>query len=109
MLRKSQNPKEATIADVVPGMPASRAGIAPGMVLLAINGRRWSPEVLKDTLRSTLKPGAGKLDLLVENVGFYKTLVVSYEGGPQSPHLVRLASQPDLLRDIIKPRAAGQQ
>ncbi len=109
VLRKSQNPKEATIADVVPGMPAAQAGVAPGMVLLAINGRRWSPEILKDVLRSTQKPSAGKLELLVENVGFYKTLVVDYEGGPQSPHLVRLASQPDLLSDIIKPRAAGQQ
>lgn len=101
--RGSEETSEATIADVVPAMPAAKAGISPGMRLVAINGRRWSPEVLTAALRANHSP----LELLVENVGFYKTYAVDYGNGLRSPHLTRNTAVPDLLEEIIKPRAAG--
>jgi predicted metalloprotease with PDZ domain len=95
--------KGATVGDVVPGMPAPAAGIAPGMTLLAVNGRKFAPEILRDALQSK-QP----LQLLVENVGYFKTYTVAYADGPRSPHLVRDASAPDLLSEIIKPKARTQ-
>jgi hypothetical protein len=70
------------------------------MKLVAVNGRKWSPEVLISALRAR-KP----LQLLVENIGYYKTCTVNYEGGPRFPHLERVEGRPDVLGDIIKPRA----
>jgi len=97
------NEKAAAVSDVVPGMPAPAAGIAPGMTLLAVNGRKFSPAVLRDVLQSR-QP----LQLLVQNVGYYKTHTIAYRDGPRSPHLVRDASLPDVLSDIIKPKAPAQ-
>ncbi len=95
--------KAGTILDVVPGMPAAEAGIAPGMKLVAVNGQPWSPEILLDALKA---PGApSRLELLVENAGFRRTYNVTYEGGPRYPHLERDPSRPDLLGEIIKPHA----
>jgi hypothetical protein len=48
----------------------------------------------------------GPLELLVENVEFYKTVKIDYHDGERYPHLVRDSSQPDMLADIIKPQTA---
>ncbi len=42
------------ILDVIPGSPAANAGLAPGMRLVAVNGRKWSPDILRDAI-STAK------------------------------------------------------
>ncbi|MFQ5766713.1 MAG: M61 family peptidase, partial [Acidobacteriota bacterium] len=42
--------EDGRVQDVVPGQPAAAAGIAPGMRLLAVNGRKWSTPVLNDAL-----------------------------------------------------------
>jgi predicted metalloprotease with PDZ domain len=99
-----QNDSEGTIVDVVPGMPAAKAGIAPGMKLRAINGQRWSPEMLLAALKPATAE-AGRLELLVENAGFLRTYAVNYGGGARFPHLEHDPSRPDLLGEIIKPQA----
>src|SRR5882757_1372116 len=42
----------AVIIDVVPGTPADAAGIAPDSSLIAVNGRKYSKDVLQDALKS---------------------------------------------------------
>src|SRR5215813_7336738 len=95
--------KDGTIVDTIEGMPAAKAGIGPGMKVLAINGRRFSKEVLVDTLKAG-KNGSEPLELLVENTEYYKTFKLNYHGGEKYPHLVRDESKPDTLSEIIKPR-----
>jgi len=95
--------KDGTIVDTSEGMPAAKAGIGPGMKVLAINGRRFSKEVLVDTLKAG-KNGSEPLELLVENTEYYKTFKLNYHGGEKYPHLVRDESKPDTLSEIIKPR-----
>jgi predicted metalloprotease with PDZ domain len=103
VVRKEKKEEEGAIVDVIPGMAAAAAGIAPGMKLVAVNGRKWSPEVLLAALRAR-----APLQLLVENIGYYKTYTVNYQGGPRFPHLVRNEGQVDVLGEIIKPRTSGQ-
>jgi predicted metalloprotease with PDZ domain len=98
---KKKHEEEGAIVDVIPGMAAAAAGIAPGMKLVAVNGRKWSPEVLLTALRSRTTP----LQLLMENIGYYKTYAVKYGGGPRFPHLERVEGRADVLGEIIKPRA----
>ncbi len=89
------------IIDTTEGMPAALAGIGPGMKLVAVNGRQYSPDVLRAALKAG-KGGTGSLDLLVENTDYFKTYKIDYHGGERYPHLVRDESKPDLLTEIYK-------
>ncbi len=92
---------DGLLGDVVPDSPAAKAGLAPGMKLLAINGRRFTTDGLKRAVTAT-KSG-GKLDLLAENGDFFKTHAVEYKGGAQYPRLERKANTPDILTEVVKP------
>ena len=93
--------EDGTITDTVEGMPAAVAGIGPGMKLIAVNGRQYSAEVLRDALKAG-KGGTAPLELLVENTDYYRTYKLDYHGGERYPHLVRDDSKPDLLTEIYK-------
>ena len=92
---------DGTITDTIEGMPAALAGIGPGMKLIAVNGRQYSPEILRDALKAG-KNNAAPLELLVENTEYYKTYKLDYHGGERYAHLVRDESKPDLLSEIFK-------
>jgi len=89
------------IEDTIEGMPAAKAGIGPGMKVVAVNGRRFSVDVLRDALK-TGRNGDSPLELLVENTDYYKTYKLDYHGGERYPHLVRDEANPDLLSEILK-------
>jgi predicted metalloprotease with PDZ domain len=89
---------------VVPGSAAAQAGIAPGMKLLAVNGRRWTPEDLRAAIRQ-VKNGGTPIELLIENEDFFQTYRIDYHGGERYPHLERTSGKPDLLGEIAKMKA----
>jgi predicted metalloprotease with PDZ domain len=95
--------EDGTISDTIEGMPAALAGIGPGMKLVAVNGRQYSPEILRDAIRAG-KNTTAPLELLVENTEYYKTYKLDYHGGERYAHLVRDESKPDLLSEIYKPK-----
>jgi len=95
--------EDGDVIDTIEGMPAARSGIGPGMRIIAVNGRRFSADVLHDALKAG-KNSSDPLELLVENTEYYKMYRLDYHGGEQYPHLVRDEAKPDLLADIIKPR-----
>jgi len=92
-----------SIADVIPGSPAAKAGIAPGMRLIAVNGRRWSPDLLRLAIRNA-KNGKESIELLLENDEFIRTFSVDYHGGERYPHLESTHGL-DVLSEIAKHRA----
>jgi predicted metalloprotease with PDZ domain len=92
---------DGLLRDVIVGSPAYQSGIGPGMRLVAVNGRKWSPEILRDALGAA-KGSDRPIDLLVENAQFFKTYSVAYHEGEKNPHLQRVQSQPDLLGEILK-------
>ncbi len=94
---------DGVIADTIEGMPAALAGIGPGMKLIAVNGRQYTPEVLRGALKAG-KAGSAPLQLLVENTDYYKTYNLDYHGGEKYPHLERDESKPDLLTEIYTPK-----
>jgi predicted metalloprotease with PDZ domain len=95
--------EDGTITDTMEGMPAALAGIGPGMKLVAVNGRKYSAEVLRDALKAG-KGATPPLELLVENTEYFKTYKLDYHEGERYPHLVRDESKPDLLTEIYKAR-----
>jgi len=94
---------DATIRDVVFGLPAAKAGLGPGMKIVAVNGRKWTREVLDAAIREA-KNASAPIEILAENGDFYRTCAVDYHGGPRYPHLVRDASKPDTLAEVLKAR-----
>ena len=103
-LKKDGEKGEAIILDAVPGLPAAAAGVGPGMRLIAVDGRRLSADGLREALRAA--KGRGKpLELLVENAEYFRTCRLDYRDGEKYPVLKRDPSKPDLLGEIIRPRA----
>ena len=94
--------KNGKIADVIVGSPAYQAGVGPGMILVAVNERKWSPKILHDAVKAA-KAGSQPIELLVENRQFFKTYSVAYHEGDKNPHLERVPDRPDILGDILKP------
>jgi predicted metalloprotease with PDZ domain len=92
---------EGKVVDVVPDGPAAKAGVAPGMKLVAVNGRKYSDTGLKGAVAAT-KSG-GKLELLTETGEFYKTHSIAYQGGARYAVLER-GEGPDVLDLILQPR-----
>jgi predicted metalloprotease with PDZ domain len=96
--------KAGEIADVVPGSAADRAGISPGMELVAVNGREWTKDVLHEAVRATAH--GEPLELLLKNADYFRTCKLDYKGGERYPWLERIPGRPDLLSELIKPRVA---
>ncbi|MFZ0684927.1 MAG: M61 family peptidase [Terriglobales bacterium] len=92
---------DGEIRDTVEGMIAAKAGIGPGMKVVAVNGRRFSPDVWHDALRAS-KTSTAPLELIVENTDYFRSVKLDYHGGEKFPHLVRDESKPDLLTEIYR-------
>jgi predicted metalloprotease with PDZ domain len=93
--------KDGKILDVVPASPADLAGVAPGSSLRAVNGRRFSPELLREAIAATAD--GRQLRLLVEKEEFFTEYSLDYDGGARYPALERIPDRPDLLTEILSP------
>ncbi|HKT10361.1 MAG TPA: M61 family peptidase [Terriglobia bacterium] len=82
-------------------MPAYKAGISPGMKLVSVNGREFTPQVLRLAIKAAVK-STEPISLRVLSDNYYKTCTVDYHGGERFPRLVREAGRPDLLDDMLK-------
>ena len=94
--------KDGLVADVLPGTAADKAGLGPGMTVVAADGKAYTPDVLRDALAAA-KARKEPIQLLVNNEGSVQTFALDYHGGARYPHLTREASKPDLLGQIIAP------
>jgi predicted metalloprotease with PDZ domain len=93
--------EDGTVRDAVEGMVAAKAGIGPGMKILAVNGRKFSPDLWHDAIRAA-KNSPAPIELIVENTDYFRTIKLDYHGGEKYPHLMRDESKPDLLTDILR-------
>jgi len=94
------------ILDVVPGSPAAKAGLAPGMHLVAVNGRKWTPDLLRDAIQRA-KDSKEPIELLAENDDYFQSYRIDYHGGLKFPHLEAIAGRADVLGEITKMKAAA--
>jgi predicted metalloprotease with PDZ domain len=98
-LKNGDNNDKGTVRDVLIGGPAANAGIGPGMKIIAVNGRRWTYDVMEKALRDK-----GPLELLVQNNDEFRTHSVSYRDGIRYPHLQRMEGKTDGLGDVVRAR-----
>jgi predicted metalloprotease with PDZ domain len=83
--------------------PAFKAGVSTGATLVAVNGKDYSTDVLKEAITAA-KDNQTPIQLLLKYQGGFRTVAVDYHGGLQYPHLVRLEGTPDYLSQIIAAR-----
>jgi len=100
----SLSTEDGKVTEVVWGGPAFEAGVAPGMTLLAVNGRAWSPEVLKAGVTAAKSDGKS-IDLLLRQDDLFRTIQVDYRGGLRYPQLERVEGRKDRLSKLLEPRA----
>jgi predicted metalloprotease with PDZ domain len=87
------------ITEVIWGSPAAQAGVSAGAKLVAVNGRKWTPEILREAIRQA-KISKEPVELLVENQDYFQTISVNYHDGERYPHLERITGKPDVLTEI---------
>jgi predicted metalloprotease with PDZ domain len=93
---------DSRINDVLVGSPSDKAGLGPGMMVIAVNGRQYSPQVLGDAI--TAAKGTGEpIEMIVSNTGYYKVVKLDYHDGLRFPHLERVQGTQDYLDEILSP------
>jgi predicted metalloprotease with PDZ domain len=97
--------EDGFVGDVIPDSPAAKAGIGPGMKIVAVGGRRFTLDALRDAIKDG-KGGTAALEMIVANGDFFGTYKLDYHGGERYPHLERDPARPDLLSEIVKPLVA---
>jgi C-terminal processing protease CtpA/Prc len=93
----------AVIVSVAAGTPADVAGIAPGSNLIAVNGRKYSKDVLQDALKAGGEE-TRSIALLLQKDETFSTVELHYAGHARHPRLERDSAAPDLLTTILSPR-----
>lgn len=83
--------------------PAFKAGMAPGMTLLSVNGEVFTDARLRAALLAA-EHSQSPLSFVVKRGDQVSTVAVPYHGGLRIPHLERLAGTPDRLDAILAPR-----
>lgn len=95
--------RQGTVEDVLWNGPAFKAGLAPGMKLIAIDGHPYSTEVLRSEIARTNESKA-QLQIVAMEDGVTETYTVHYHGGLKYPHLVRVPGTTDYLQQILAPK-----
>jgi predicted metalloprotease with PDZ domain len=91
---------DGAIPDVISDSPAAKAGFGPGMRVVAVNGKRFSREILREAIQTARsKP----IEMIVENGDDFATFRVDYDGGLRYPDLERDSARPDLLSKVVEP------
>ncbi|MGH8279146.1 MAG: M61 family metallopeptidase [Gammaproteobacteria bacterium] len=95
--------RDGNINDVLWNGPAFKAGLAPGMQIVSVNGATYNNGVLLRAIAATAQPGEHKLTIVASQYSVTATYTIDYSGGLRYPHLERVAGMPDYLDEIIAP------
>ena len=92
------------VVETVEERAAARAGVGPGMKLLAVNGRKYSADALDAAIvaaQTSKKP----IELLTESGDYFRAMSVAYTEGPRWPHIKRLEGHADVLTETLRARS----
>jgi predicted metalloprotease with PDZ domain len=94
--------KDGAVLDVTPGRAASSAGIAPGMVIVAVNSRTWTPDRMREAI-SAATDTKNPIEIIARNGDYFTTHALDYSDGEKYAWLERIDGKPDLLTKILTP------
>jgi predicted metalloprotease with PDZ domain len=98
------NREYGQLTEVLWGGPAYEAGLTAGAALVAVNGREYRPERLREAIVLAHASHA-PMELIVRNLDRYKVVHIPYYDGLKYPRLERVEKSEDRLSAIMRPRA----
>jgi predicted metalloprotease with PDZ domain len=106
LLIDNDHEKDAgALIDVLWGGPAFEAGLVPGMKLIAVNGEKFSADILTDAIKSA-QASTQPIELLIQTNSTFMSVKVNYRDGLKYPHLERVENTEDRLSELAKPRVS---
>ena len=94
---------DGKIGSVLWGSPAFNAGLTIGTELVAVNGRNFDTDALKEAIRAAAGTGPAP-DLLIHAGGVYRTVKLDWHGGLRYPRLEKVGNTPGSLDALLAPR-----
>jgi predicted metalloprotease with PDZ domain len=95
--------RDGRLSRVAWDSPAFQAGLTSQGTLLAVNGRAYKAERLREAV-TMAKAGDGRIELLVRTGDVYKTAVLQWRGGLRYPKLERIEGREDRLTPLLSAR-----
>jgi predicted metalloprotease with PDZ domain len=93
---------DGMIGDVRWNGPADKARLAPGEKILAVDGKIFSGDALREAIRAA-KGNSEPIHLIVQADSFVNLADIDYHDGERYPVLQRVEGTPDTLDEITKP------
>jgi predicted metalloprotease with PDZ domain len=91
------------IASVLWDGPAFKAGLSPGVQILAVNAIAFNADRFKEAIKAA-KNGSAPVELIVKDQDRFRVVRIDYHDGLRYPHLERDPAQPAHLDDILAAR-----
>ena len=88
------------IASVLWDGPAFKAGLSPGVQIVAVNGIAFNADRLKDVIKAA-KNASAPIELIVKDQDRFRIVRMDYHDGLRYPHLERDPAQPARLDEIL--------
>ena len=93
---------DGKVRDVIVGGLADKAGFGPDMQIIAVNGRAFTPLLMRAAIQHAQGSGPA-IEFIVENTNYFKIIRMDYHGGERYPQFQRVDGTPDRLDDILQP------
>lgn len=94
---------DGKIASVLWDSAAFNAGLTTGSQILAVNGRNFDADAMKDAIKDAANGGASP-QLLVHDGDVFRTLTLDWHGGLRYPTLEKIGKGPGTLDALLAPR-----
>ena len=94
---------DGKVGSVLWDSPAFNAGITAGSQIVAVNGRNFSGDALKDAIKAAVGNGASP-ELLIHDGDVYRTVKLDWHGGLRYPRLEKVGKGPGTLDALLAPR-----
>ena len=94
---------DGKIGSVLWGSPAFNAGLTIGTELVAVNGRKFDADALKEAIRAASGNGPAP-ELLLHSGDVYRTVKLDWHGGLRYPRLEKVGTRPGTLDALLAPR-----
>ena len=94
---------DGKIQSVLWNSAAFKAGLTVGTQIVAINGRNYDTDLLKDSIKAAAADGPSP-HLLVHEDDIYRTVALDWHGGLRYPRLVKTGKGEGTLDALLAPR-----
>ena len=94
---------DGKISSVLWDSPAFNAGLTIGSEILAVNGRHFDGDSLKQAIKAAAGKGPAP-QLLIHDGDVYRTVTLDWHGGLRYPRLEKVGKGPGTLDALLAPR-----